>query len=310
MTSQTDIAPQSADGAPTPPVRAESPTRPFYWSVRRELWENRSIYVAPLVVAALILLGDVISSGSMSEKMRLMATLGPARQAARLAEPREFIAVLLVGTGLIVAAVYCLGALHNERRDRSILFWKSLPVSNLTTVLSKASIPLLVLPLVIFAVVIVTQLIVTVWGSLVLVANGLSAAPLWTEVPFAQMTLVLLYGLAALALWYAPIYGWLILVSGWARRAAFLWAVLPPIGVCIVEKIAFDSSNLASMFGNRITGFAGDAFNFDAPGAMSDPLSQIDLVRYLSSPGLWLGLLVAAGFLAAAVWLRRRRDPI
>jgi ABC-2 type transport system permease protein len=310
MTSQTDIAPQSADDAPSPPIRGESPTRPFYWSVRRELWENRSIYVAPLVVAALILFGDVISSGSMADKMRLASALTPARQAARLAEPREFIAMLLVVTGLVVAAVYCLGALHNERRDRSILFWKSLPVSNFTTVLSKASIPLVVLPMVIFAVVVATQLIVTIWGSLVLVANGLSAAPLWTEVPFAQMTLVLLYGLAAIALWYAPVYGWLILVSGWARRAAFLWAVLPPIGLCIVEKIAFDSSNLASVFSNRITGFAGDAFNFDAPGGMSEPLRLIDPIRYLSSPGLWLGLLAAAGFLATAVWLRRRRDPI
>ncbi len=310
MTSQTDDAPRSADDAPSVAARSESPTRPFYWSVRRELWENRSIYVAPLVVAALILFGDLISSGSLPEKMRLASTLDPARHAARLAEPREFIAMLLVVIGLVVAAVYCLGALHNERRDRSILFWKSLPVSNLTTVLSKASIPLVVLPIVIFAVVVATQLIITVWSSLVLAANGLSAAPLWTEVPFAQMTLVLLYGLAALALWYAPVYGWLILVSGWARRAAFLWAVLPPIGLCIVEKIAFDSSNLASVLGNRITGFAGDAFNFDASGGMSEPLRQIDPIRFLSSPGLWLGLLAAAGFLAAAVWLRRRRDPI
>jgi ABC-2 type transport system permease protein len=174
-------------------------------------------------------------------------------------------------------------------------------------VLAKACVPLVVLPVVVFAVTVAAHLVVLLLSTLIMAANGLSVAPLWT-VPLVQMDLVLLYGVFMLALWYAPVYGWLILVSGWARRATFLWAVLPPIGLTIVEKVAFDSSYLSDLFGRRLTGFASDAFDFNGPG--SDPLSQITPARYFASPELWLGLAVAAAFLAAAVWLRRRREPI
>ena len=75
----------------------------------------------------------------------------------------------------VVGVFYCLDALHGERRDRSILFWKSLPVSDLTTVLSKASIPLVILPLITFAIVIATQLIMLLLSSAAMLISGLSA---------------------------------------------------------------------------------------------------------------------------------------
>ena len=126
---------------------------------------------------------------------------------------------------------FCLDALHGERRERSILFWKSLPVSDRTTVLSKSSIPLLVLPLVTFVVVVSTQLVMLLWTSLLLISHGMSPASTWTYLPLFQQSIVLLYGLAAIALWHAPVYGWALLVSGWARRATFLWAALPLIAI-------------------------------------------------------------------------------
>jgi ABC-2 type transport system permease protein len=300
---------EAMDPAPTAPAPA-APTRPFYWSVRRELWENHSIFIAPLVVAALFLFGFLISAHSFPARARGASVLSPEGQAARLAQPFEVVAMMLVLTGLVVAGVYCLGALYGERRDRSILFWKSLPVSNLTTVLAKACIPLAILPVVVFAVTIAAHVVVLLLSTLILAANGLSVTPLWTTVPLLQIDLVLLYGLFVIALWYAPVYGWLILVSGWARRATFLWAVLPPIGLSIVEKVAFDTSNLSTLFGSRIAGLAGDAFDFSVPGGASEPLRLITPARYFASPELWLGLAVAAAFLAAAVWLRRRREPI
>ncbi len=131
-------------------------------------------------------------------------------------------------TAFIVGIFYCLDALHGERRDRSILFWKSLPVSDLTTVLSKASIPLVVLPLLAFVDhrrhAVDHAAAEQPWSCW---ASGLSVATLWTHLPLFQMSLMLLYHLLAVhGLWYAPIYGWLLLVSGWARRAPFLWACL------------------------------------------------------------------------------------
>ena len=101
-----------------------------------------------------------------------------------------------MGTTFIIGVFYCLDALYGERRDRSILFWKSLPVSDLTTVLSKASIPLVVLPLLTFAITVVTQLLMLLLSAAVLAGSGLSVTPL-TQLPLFQMSLVLLYHLVA-----------------------------------------------------------------------------------------------------------------
>jgi ABC-2 type transport system permease protein len=309
MTSPSDALPEASTPASAASPAAVARPRPFYWSVRRELWENRSIYVAPLAVAVLFLFGYVLSTRSLPQKFLQLLSLDPARQAARLSLPFEIAAMALIVTAFIVAMVYCLGALHGERRDRSVLFWKSLPVSDLTIVLSKASVPMAVLPVVTFVIVIATHLIMLVWSSMVLLANGLSVGTLWSGLPLFQMEIVLLYAVVALALWHAPVYGWLLLVSGWARRAPFLWAVLPPVGLCLVEGVAFETSHIGNLIGKRLTG-SGAAFDFDAPGAAIDPLKAMDPVRYLTSPEMWLGLLVAAGFVAATVWLRRRREPI
>jgi len=275
----------------------------MYWSIRRELWENRSIYIAPLVVAGVVLLGFLIATIG-----RAMATVDPAQKAAVLAERNNFGAVVIMATAFLVAVFYCLDALHGERRDRTILFWKSLPVSDLTTVLSKASIPLVVLPLITFVVVAATQLIMLALSTAALLVSGLSAA-MPTYFPLLQKPLILLYTLVALALWHAPIYGWLLLVSGWARRATFLWAVLPPIALCVVEKIAFNTSYLTSLLADRFTGFAAAAFALNTHGSV-ESLAQLTPGNFLTAPGLWIGLAVAAALLAAAVRLRRYREPI
>lgn len=309
MTTPSDAMAESLPDARPGPPAALPATRPLYWSVRRELWENRSIYIAPLIAAGVVLFGFSLSAIHLPQHRLDALALDPARQAVAISLPYDFAAMAIILTSLIVGAFYCLGALHNERRDRSILFWKSLPVSDLTTVLSKASIPLVVLPLIVFAVVLATQLIMLTLSTVILLANGMDAATTWTRLPLFQMWWVLLYGLAVLALWYAPIWGWLLLVSGWARRAPFLWAVLPPLALCVVEKIAFDTGNFASVLSYRLGGFA-DAFTVRAHGKVPlEPLPQIDAARFLSTPGLWAGLAVAAAFLAAAVWQRRYREP-
>jgi ABC-2 type transport system permease protein len=312
MNTPSDIQPE-----PTLEPIVTSPmgtTRPLYWSVRRELWENRSTYVAPLAAAAVVLFGFTLGIVNLAHSLRGLSRLGLPQQAAELAKPYDFAAIAVIFTSLVVGVFYCLGALHNERRDRSILFWKSLPVSDLTTVLSKASIPLVVLPLVTFATIFAMQSVMLLLSTAVLLPNGQTVEVLWTQTLSPQGWLELLYSLAALALWHAPIYGWLLLVSGWARRAPFLWAFLPPLALCVVEKIAFDTSYFASLLSDRIGGFtqafADGAFSDDVHGGAGGPLSQLDPVRFLSSPGLWAGLVAAAAFLAAAVWQRRRREPI
>jgi ABC-2 type transport system permease protein len=308
MNTQSSAVPESA-GVSAPGYNAA--TRPFYWSVWRELWENRSIYIAPLIVAAVQVFGFAISTIGLAERRREGLLLAPAIQRARIEAPYDVVAMMMIFTVFIIGVFYCLDALHGERRDRSILFWKSLPVSDLTTVLSKATIPLVVLPLVAFAIVVCVHLIMLLYTSAVLIFHGMSPATTWAHVPIFQNWVVLLYGLAAIALWHAPIYGWLLLVSGWARRATFLWAVLPLIAIQIFEKITFNTAYFVSMLRDRLMGFAAEAFAFNVHGKPTiDSLVQLTPGRYLSTPDLWIGLAFAAAFLAAAVWQRRYRGPI
>jgi ABC-2 type transport system permease protein len=287
-----------------------SPGRRMLWSVRRELWENRSLYLAPLAVAAVFIVGYLISTLRLVSKIHAGLELDPLQQQQALEQPYTFAALFIMGATFLVSFFYCLDALYGERRDRSILFWKSLPVSDLTTVLSKFSIALVFLPLITFAITVVTWWVTLLLSSLILLAGGQSVAGLWSDLSLFQMSVMLLYHLLAYhSLWWAPIYAWLFLVSAWARRTPFLWAVLPPIAIAVVEKIAFNSSHFGSMLGRRFSG-GGQSAGFE-PGHMSMvPLSQLGLGQFLISPGLWSGLLIAAVFLAAAVRLRRYREPI
>jgi ABC-2 type transport system permease protein len=235
--------------------------------------------------------------------------LSPARHDA-LVEPYDFIAGLLMLTQLLVGVFYSLEALHGERRDRSILFWKSLPVSDLTVVLSKATIPIVVVPLFTWAVTVALQFVMLMLSSAIVAGRGLSVATLWAQVSLFQMLMMLLYHLVTVhALWHAPIYGWLLLVSGWARRAAILWAVLPVLGVLAIEKIVFGTSHFGDLLIYRLAG--GSEAMAMATGSMPiDPGTHLTPGHFLASPGLWLGLLVTAGFLLAAARVRRYRGPI
>jgi ABC-2 type transport system permease protein len=313
MNSQSNAIPESSHDSRikehviAPAVISE--TQRMYWSVRRELWENRSIYIAPVAAAALFLFGFLISTVHLRDKMRAALALDPMQQHELIAQPYDFAALLIMFTTFVVAVFYCLDALHGERRDRSILFWKSLPVSDLTTVLSKATIPLVVLPLFTFAITAATQWIMLLLNSAVLLGSGLSVAMLWTQVSLFQMWLGLLYHLVTVhALWYAPIYGWLLLVSAWARRAAFLWAALPLLAIGITEKIAFNTTHFATMLQNRMGGGAEAVIT--PGGSPMDPMTHLTPDHFLSSPGLWIGLALTAAFLAAAVRLRRYQGPI
>jgi ABC-2 type transport system permease protein len=288
------------------------PARPFYWSVRRELWENRSITLAPLAVSAIVLFASLISTISLPRRIRSFSGLDdPAAHAVLVGHFGVAPAPIMFVT-FLVAIFYCLDALHGERRDRSILFWKSLPVSDLTTVLAKAIIPFAVLPLIAFVLSLWTLAALLLVSTAVLLATGVSPGALWAELPLVQQPLVMLYGLTVHVLWFAPIYGWLLLASAWARRMPVLWAALPPFALALVERIAFHSTHVVTLLKYRVTGAMTEAFAVGprASGQVFDRLTQLDPARFLSAPGLWIGLAFAVACLAAAVRLRREREAI
>ena len=278
----------------------------FWWSVRRELWEHRALWQAPLAVACVILVGFLISTSRLPNAMRTIEVSSNAVEAAY-----SFMTLGVLLCAILVVIFYALGALHGERRDRSILFWKSLPVSDLTTVLAKAFVPLVIAPALVFAIAFVAHLVMLVWSIVVLLVNGLDPGVLLSHLPFPFLWLALARGLVILTLWYAPVVGWLLLVSVWARRAPIHWAVGPLFALAVFERVAFNSSHLMGTIVGHLAEGAAQAFSVDAKGQVPiSELADLDPMRFLGEPGLWLGLALTAAFLALAARLRRYRDPI
>ena len=302
----------SSNVIPRPQVNTPGeipPSRRLYWSVRRELWENRYIYVAPLAFAAIYLFAFLIGTITLPQRMHAIFALDPGRQHDQLEQPYILAAGLIMVATFIVGVFYCLEVLQGERRDRSILFWKSLPVSDSITVLSKMSIPMVVLPLLTFAIMLTTHLIMLLLSVAVVLASGMSVTVYWSQLSLFHLSMLLIYHFVTVhVIWYAPIYAWLLLVSAWARRVALLWAVLPLVVIGVIERIAFDSSHFVRMVMDRLSGASEGASM--TRGASMDMMLAVDLGKYLSSPGLWIGTALAAAFIAAAVRLRRNREPI
>jgi ABC-2 type transport system permease protein len=291
-----------------PVVEAE--TRPLYWSIRRELWENRSIYLAPLIVTAVVLFASLVSMASLPRRMRNLPTDPVKRHTAIVSHYTMPPAPIMLIT-FVVGFFYALDSLYSERRDRSILFWKSLPVSDRTTVLAKAAIPFAVLPLIAFVLSVFIQIVLLLAGTLVLAGSGIDPAILWAEFHYPAEPVVMIYGLTAHVLWFAPIYGWLTLISAWVKRTPFLWAVIPPITLWLIEKIG-TARPFAAFLRERFLGAMSRAFTKGQPGSggVIDQFDQLTPLRFLSTPGLWLGLIFAAACFAAAMRLRRTREPI
>jgi len=316
--SAESVVSETAFVGPARTATAAMPmSQTLLWSVRREIWENRSIYIAPASVAVALIAAFTISLVRHPEVLARLAGMDADGQRMALVIPCSVVAGLVIMTSVLVGVFYCLDAMYGERRDRSIFFWKSLPVSDLVTVLAKMSVPMVVLPVVTFVIVVVTQLVLLLLCSVLMLVHGLNAGLLWRQLPLPEMEVVMLYGFMAMTLWYAPVYGWLLFVSSWAKRAPLMWAVLPVLAAAIVERIAFNTAYLWQMLKYRENGFfeaafggvlgrSGDVHHF----AAFIPLSQLTPGVFFSSLGLWTGLVATGLFFAAVVRMRRYREPI
>ena len=229
MSIEADAGAQSS----AQPMATAAPLhkQPYVWSVRRELWEHRSVWIAPLAAAGCVLFGFVVSVARTPHTLKLISKLPPDKLMALRFAPFGIAAAAIILTSVVVGMFYCLGALYNERRDRSILFWKSMPVSDVTTLLSKITIPLVVLPIVAFAVICATELFMYLLDSVAYASRGGIFAQLWSTVPLPQVWADVAYGIATLTLWHAPMYAYLLALSAWVKKGPFLWAIVPPIEI-------------------------------------------------------------------------------
>jgi ABC-2 type transport system permease protein len=293
----------------------------FLWLIRREIWEHKAIWVAPAIVigclALLMLTGNVHLGPVIEIDGEAKFALLPADLQLKL------LVIVYAGLALVVFMVmgivgffYSLDALYADRRDRSVLFWKSLPLSDAETVLSKFAVAIVVIPLVALAASLLAQVVIAAGGSARLAIAGLPAIPLFKpEALLGGFGVAFLWCVTAM-LWYAPIVGYLMLASAWAPRGPFLWAVLPAVGLWIGERMVVGSTYVGDfitdrLFGlYRVLGTRAESAMDDAEGF--DKLRNVDLVGSLrdfySSPELWLGLLAAALLLMGAMWVRRYRD--
>ena len=275
------------------------------WSIRRELWENRSVYLAPLTVGGFVLFGFFIGLGLLPSHVRAAT---PERIHQVVESPYVIGAIILMVTELVVAIFYSIDALYGERRDRSVLFWKSMPVSDLTAVVAKAIVPILILPLITWAITVATEGIMLGLSRVVLAANGLDPSLVSSHMSFFGIAWYNFGHLVAFhGLWYAPLYAWLLLVSAWATRVPFLWALLPPVGLIVIERVAFNTRLVATLLQDAFLG--GPEPSGGGLGAMTME-GMMPGSDFLIRPGLWIGLAVTAALLFGAARLRRSRGVI
>lgn len=296
--------------------------------LQRELWEHRSVFVVPVVVAVITLLTSWTGQVTIGELEHLdMGIVGLSNmpdnvRAAALSFTMVGLSVSFIIAMWILTIFYALDALYAERKDRSILFWRSIPITDFETVLSKLLTALLVIPLVTFVIIAVTQILVLL--SLTVQVDFRGGSPwqlIWAAAPFLDTWAATIVLLIALPLWLSPFIGWFLFVSAFTKRSPLLVAAMPIVLLPMFEKLFFDSALMAEAFFVRsvkfplFTGVDNMALMMqetDDLAALAEAelsvFSLLDLGNFLASPQLWLGIVVCGLFSAAAIYVRRYRD--
>ncbi|MDH4072263.1 MAG: hypothetical protein OEV41_04045 [Gammaproteobacteria bacterium] len=296
--------------------------------MRRELWEHRAIYVVPVVVAVLMTLSSLTGQVSISHIEHLDAGIIGLQNLPTNARAAA-LTVMMIGltTPFLIAMwvltiFYTLDSLFAERKDRSILFWRSIPVTDFETVLSKLLTAVIVIPLITFAFIVGTQLLVLITTSVwVNVRGGSPWNMIWTAMPFVDNWTATLTLVVALPLWLSPFVGWFMFVSAFTKRSPLLIAAMPIVLLPMLEKLFFGTSLMAEAFFVRSIKMPlianldnmellfqeGEDFAKLADAELS-LTSLMDFGGFLAHPQLWLGFVVCGLFIGAAVYVRRYRD--
>ena len=296
--------------------------------IQRELWEHRSLYITPAVIGLLVALmsltGQVTIDGFEHVDLGIVgaSNLPENARAAALTGIMIGLSSTFVFAMWILIMFYSLDSLYAERKDRSILFWRSTPTTDFETVLSKLLTAVLVIPLITFVLIAATHLVVLMTTSVWLSARGGNAWFLiWSAAPFLDNWTTTLTFLLALPLWMSPFVGWFLFVSAYTKRSPILMASLPIIMLPLLEKILFKSTFFVEVFFVRSVKmplFQGldnmellfqEGENFEKfSNAKLSLLSLMDLGGFLTSSSLWIGIIVCGLFTTGAIYVRRYRD--
>lgn len=299
----------------------------FTMLLKRETWEHPALWIVPGVVATLAVVGMAYGLFTM---WRLgVPTENIGMELSRIADipadsRRNFLVAALTGVAAPFAFFlgglvffYSLDSLYADRRDRSVLFWKSMPISDVQTVMSKLVTALVVAPLLTVVVVAAFQLVSLVFSSIIGIWFGVDGWYLaWDPIAIVRAWLLTIWITIGGLLVCLPIITWTMLASAWARKAPFLWATVPPVAIIILENMAYNRSHFAEWFVDRL------ANGFEMLVETNDHITRVEIddgkfvqignlvaARFdlLWSGVLWEGVILAAAFTAGAIWLRRYR---
>lgn len=324
----------------------------FKWLLKREYWEHRiGFFWAPVITAGLwtflmillIIVGEIVAAkvgGNHGIKLGHINLSNLADQMTDEQRQQAGGAIDLltavwssipIAVASLVAFFYCLGALFDDRRDRSILFWKSLPVSDRDTVLSKVVTATITIPVIGTAVGVVTGFAWMIIASIVTLAfHGINPfTTIWSMASPFSLFAEFLGNFPVFFLWSLPTIGWLLLVSAWARSLPFIWAVFTPIFFGIVVSISGLMSDLGStsgwfwrhVVGRLLTGTvpymhtayraaSGSLDNLEVHG----PRDVLTIFSPMTSWGslatleLWIGAAAGVAMIYAAMRLRTSRE--
>jgi ABC-2 type transport system permease protein len=339
---------------PRAPVAAPHATHKFRLLLRREFWEHKGgFFWAPLVAGGISLLltvmaiivgevaarraigddgqvtidGDVVVNGL---DLGAMTSRMDAEAMRNLAGGLDLSMLLASSWPFIVLAFvvffYCLGALYDERKDRSVLFWKSLPLSDRDTVLSKVASATLVAPAIAVGAALATMLgFLVVVSAVVLLHGGNPMTLVWGPGSPLRMAALLLASIPVYALWALPTVGWLLLCSAWARSKPFLWAIMIPLfaGIFVTWFDLMQAFDLQSTWfwknvvarlllsvapGTWVDAAHLDGADFEGPGQLLGLMALKSTYSVLLTPNLWIGVAAGAAMIFAAIRLRRWRD--
>jgi ABC-2 type transport system permease protein len=315
----------------------------FPMLIRREFWEHRSLWIAPLVWIGLIVLFatwamlhapsdhhvQVLVNAHTVEEMGLNDhDRQEMQKAMQLPEDRKqsifafsFLAIfgLISVFSMVVVFFYLLDCLYTERKDRSILFWKSMPVSDTEVVISKLVVAMIVVPVGGVLLAAVTQFLLYIIAWLFLHGSVIGEVmPDWSFLAWLRSQGVAFGLMVGGALWYAPIAGYLLMLSAWTKNKVFLWAVVPPIALAVLEKVFLGSTQVSEFLGRRFGGYI-DLMKLDSNAfeshlgtnelpRVSDVYNAFHLSNMFTSLEMWLGVVVAAAMIFATIRIRRFRD--
>jgi len=295
--------------------------------MRREFWEHRSIWVTPVAIASIVTLGTLTALmfvGEFAQELD-MAIFG-AQNIAGDGERRAVLTAFFVGSSWlflialsILTIFYSLDSLYAERKDKSILFWRSLPVTDAETVISKLATAMLLVPGVTIAAIVATHvvnlLVMSIWVSM---KGGSAGTLIWGSVPLFDNWLAAIVVIYSMAVWMSPFLGWFLFVSAFTKRAPLLMAFLPLVLIPLVEGIFFRSAHFAEAVWGRsaviplFSGIDVERFFDENHVRMSEEmvslLSVIDFDKFITDIDTWTGIIVCGLLTTAAIYVRRYRD--